>query len=126
MKHLTPFILAVAIAACSNVKASPTEVDTRLTDVAATSVTAERVADGVRVTNGSGKDIRLLVKNAHWLGLLAGCHHEPSSCTSLAARQSVVVKWSDVAGFNAGANQLEVWYWVSASDDQVGKVIRLD
>jgi hypothetical protein len=126
MKRLAPILVAVVIAACSTGKSSPTEADNRLTDVADNAVTAERVSEGVRVTNGSGANIRLLVKNAAWLGLLAGCHHEPSSCTLVGARQSVVVKWTDVAGFHSDAKQLEVWYWVAGSDEPIGKVIQLD
>ena len=125
MKRFSLLILALAISACSNGK-SVTEVDTRQSHLASTQVTAERVATGVRVTNGGGVEIRFLVKNAHWLGLLAGCHNEPSTCATLGAGESAVVKSEDIYGYSPSGNALEVWYWVKGVNDPAGKSIQLD
>ena len=127
MKRLTLTLLAAAaLSACTSEKPTVSDVDTRQSELSLTQVTATRVAEGVRVTNGTGVEIRFLVKNAGWLGLLAGCHNEPSSCTALAAGQSVVVKSADIYGNDAGTTTLEVWYWAKGSDDPAGKSIHVE
>jgi hypothetical protein len=126
MKRFTLAFLFLTIAACSNGNPSVTGVDTKQSQQLSNDVTAQRTPEGVRVTNGGGKDIRFLAKNAVWLGLLAGCHHEPNTCATLKVGQTTVVRFNDIFGFNESAAQLEVWYWVAGAGEPAGKVIQLD
>ena len=126
MKRLALIVLSVSLAACSIEKSAVTDVDTRQENGVENQVTAERVPDGVRVTNGSSVEIRYLVKNAAWLGLLAGCHNEPTTCATLGPGQSAVMKSASIYGHQPDANGLEVWYWVKGDSDTAGKSIYLD
>jgi hypothetical protein len=100
------FVALVGIAACDNQKSDPA-----LGPAAAESgnVTAERVTDGVRITNGSAATISYVVVNPEWLGLLASCRTAP--CPTIAAGASAVVPEASIYGFSASAPRLVVKYW---------------
>ena len=72
-------------------------------------VTAERVASGVKITNGSTARISYVVLNPTWLGLLASCR--TAECPTIAAGASVVVPESAIHGFSSSAAKLVVRYW---------------
>ena len=122
MKRILLLSLALSVLACS--ENSVTSVDTRQSSLTDTDVSAVRLADGIRLTNQSGKTIRFIAKNEAWLGLLAGCHHAPESCSTLASGQSVVIGTDDIVGYSPGAAVLEVWYWFDGSSEPAG-LIRL-
>ena|SRR5687767_9914800 len=72
-------------------------------------VTAERVGNGVKITNGSTARISYVVLNPNWLGLLASCR--TAECPTIAAGASVVVPESAIHGFSSSAAKLVVRYW---------------
>ena len=86
-------------------------------------VTAERVAGGVRITNGSGAAIKYLVVNPMWLGLLGSCAAEQAQCPQVGSGAAVTVTDDRIYGFSADARQLVVRYWVSGVTNADGTEI---
>ena len=107
MRHSLRILLAAALVACAPESKEPTAFDPNAAGTA--DVTAERVANGVKITNGSTSRISYVVVNPNWLGLLASCR--TVTCPSVAAGGSVVVPESEIHGFSADAPKLVVRYW---------------
>ena len=109
MKRSLRILLAAVVAssaACSREEIDPVTPGPSAVENA--NVTAERVANGVKITNGSTTRISYVVVNPNWLGLLASCR--TAECPTIAAGASVVVPESAIYGFAAGA-RLVVNYW---------------
>ena len=110
MTHSIKCLLAAALvttSACFKEIVDPAPLGPNVAGSA--TVTAERVANGVKIVNGSTSRISYVVVNPNWLGLLASCRTTP--CPSIASGASVVVPESDIYGFSASAPRLVVRYW---------------
>lgn len=106
MKHSLRILLAAALVACASEPKEPTTLGPNTAGNA--DVTAERVATGVKITNGSASKISYVVVNPNWLGLLASCR--TVACPTVAVGSSVVVPEAQIYGFEASA-KLVVRYW---------------
>jgi len=125
MKRILLLSFTLSVLACANEKAPVTAVETKRSSATNNDVTAARLADGIRLNNQGGTTIRYIARNEGWLGLLAGCHYEPSTCATLGAGKSVVITAADIHGFYDQAPALEVWYWEEGSNEPAPQSIRL-
>jgi hypothetical protein len=77
-------------------------------------VSAERVAGGIRVSNGTTAAIPYVVWDEGFLGLLGPCDREGKVCPLLEAGKSVTVN-EGAPGFS-GAGNAVVYWWSLDSD----------
>ena len=74
-------------------------------------VHAQIVQTGVRVLNATTSEIRIVVVNPHWLGLLASCNDPSSHCTALRPNAETFVPPSEIHGIEDEPSVLVVRYW---------------
>jgi hypothetical protein len=103
---------ALLLAACS--RNEQTTQSLGAAQVVAQGVTAERVAGGVRVSNGTSAAIPYVVWDEGFLGLLGPCDREGRVCPLLGAGKSVTVS-NGAPGFT-GAGNAVVYWWTLDSD----------
>ena len=83
-------------------------------------ILASQVGEGVRVTNLTDRPIAYAVWNRGWLALFGPCTEMGPSCPRLAPGASVIVPYSDIAGYDASATEASVRWWHVLSDGQGG------
>jgi hypothetical protein len=104
-------VAAMTLAACDTPKtAEPTPSPSAAQGAA---VRAERVTNGVRITNDANAAIKYAVVNPMWLGQIASCR--VNDCPTVAAGSAVVVPESAIHGFSASAPTLVVYYWLETT-----------
>ena len=74
-------------------------------------VHAQIVEGGVRVLNATNTEIRFVVVNPYWLGLLASCNAPSSQCSALRPNADEVVPPSRIHGIEGDPSVLVVRYW---------------
>jgi hypothetical protein len=82
-------------------------------------VHAQIVQTGVRVLNATTSEIRIVVVNPHWLGLLAPCNDPSSRCTVLRPNAETVVPPSEIHGIEDEPSVLVVRYWRTGDDNPI-------
>lgn len=82
-------------------------------------VHAQTVQTGVRVLNATSAEIRIVVVNPHWLGLLASCSDPSSSCTVLRPNAETVVPLSEIHGIDDASSALVVRYWRAGDESPI-------
>lgn len=92
-----------------------------VTAVQLDAMVAQRVAGGVRLTNHTGRAIAYAVWNVGWLALFAPCVDDAPACPRLADGASVVVPESEIGGYEAGAREAVVRWWVVVPDGAGGR-----
>ncbi|HEX6630964.1 MAG TPA: hypothetical protein VF048_07730 [Gemmatimonadaceae bacterium] len=93
----------------------------RAARVSADGVTAERVSDGVRLTNGTATEIGYLLVDRGWLALVAPCDVAgPPVCVGLAPGASRVIPESQIGGYSAATREIVVYWWSWVSDGAGG------
>lgn len=74
-------------------------------------VTVTREQAGIRVTNHTDQGVAYAISNPNWLGLLAICNDPEPACIRLQAGASVLVPFSEIQGFESGAEKITVHWW---------------
>lgn len=74
-------------------------------------ISVQRVAGGLRVTNGSTQVVAYAAWNRDFIGLFAPCVDTGPSCPRLTAGSSVVVADSQVTGAAQGMRTVFVRWW---------------
>jgi hypothetical protein len=74
-------------------------------------VHAQIVQGGVRVLNATNTDIRFVVVNPYWLGLIASCNAPTSQCSQLRPNADEIVPPSRIHGIEDDPSVLVVRYW---------------
>lgn len=103
-------LIALLVSACRAEVHRPTDQDDLLRQLGP-GVHAQVVQAGVRVLNATATEIRLVVVNPYWLGLLASCNAAGSSCTLLRPGAEVVVPLSEIHGIEDEPSVLVIRYW---------------
>jgi hypothetical protein len=122
---MTPKVSLVAsvllLAACSTNEQTTQSLGAA--QIISQGVTAERVAGGVRVSNGTASAISYVVWDEGFLGLVGPCDREGKVYPLLEAGKSVTVS-EGAAGFSGMGNAVVYW-WALDSDpaSQPNKVI---
>ena len=117
-RHLTAALLVLSLVACRSERptASP---DATTRSIVGSGVDAQRIANGVRVTNGTSSTIRFHVFNPGWLGLLRSCDDDSAGCLLLSPSTSRDVSEAQIYGLAPGANSLVVRYWTTGQTDPI-------
>ena len=110
MKRSVGLLVAVLLTACRAEFQRPSEQDDLLRQLGP-GVHAQIVRDGVRVLNATTTDIRLVVVNPYWLGLIAPCNISTAGCTYVPANADEIVPFSRVYGIEDEPSVLVVRYW---------------
>lgn len=97
-------VAVVAIAACR-----PEGISTDAALSGKVSVIREQA--GLRLTNHTDQGVAYAISNPDWLGLLAICNDPEPACIRLAAGESVLVPFTEVHGFDTGAEKITVHWW---------------
>lgn len=103
-------VLVASVAACRAEFNRPTEQVDLLRQLGP-GVHAQMVQGGVRVVNASTTEIRLVVVNPYWLGLIASCNGTSTGCTYLRPGAEEIVPLSRIYGIEDGPTELVVRYW---------------
>ena len=103
-------LVALVCTACRAELQRPEEQDDLLRQ-RGPGVHAQAVQTGVRVLNATSSEIRIVVVNPHWLGLLASCGDPSARCTVLRPNAETVVPLSEIHGMEDGSAVLVVRYW---------------
>jgi hypothetical protein len=82
-------------------------------------VRAQIVPTGVRVLNATTSEIRIVVVNPYWLGLLASCNDPSSHCTVLRPNAETVVPPSEIHGIEDEPSVLVVRYWRAGDENPI-------
>lgn len=83
-------------------------------------VEVERVAEGVRITNGTDQPLAYAVWASGFLGLFAPCTDTSPECARLAPAQSVIVLPQEITGMWEGETEAIVRWWRVVPDSQGG------
>ena len=120
MRPLRLTVLTLLLAtACGRDTTSPDAG--RTARVSADGVSAERVAEGVRLTNGTTSDIGYVVVDRGWLALVAPCDVAgPPVCVGLAPGATRVIPEAQIGGFTESTREIVVYWWSWASDGAGG------
>lgn len=110
MTRSIALVVAILLTACRAEIHRPTEQDDLLRQLGP-GVHAQIVQGGVRVLNATGTEIRFVVVNPHWLGLLAPCNAAASHCWQLPPNGEEVVPPSRIYGIEDDPTVLVVRYW---------------
>ena len=116
-RHLTAALLVLSCACRSERPTGSPDVGTK--SVVGSGVEAQRIANGVRVTNGTSSTIRFHVVNPGWLGLLRSCDDDSAGCLLLSPSTARDVSEAQIYGLEPGANSLVVRYWTSGQTDPI-------
>lgn len=82
-------------------------------------VHAQIVQTGVRVLNATTSEIRIVVVNPHWLGLLASCNDPSSRCTALGPNAETIVPTAEIHGIEDEPSVLVVRYWRAGDENPI-------
>jgi hypothetical protein len=110
MTRSVAVLVAILLAACRAEIHRPAEQEDLLRQLGA-GVHAQIVQGGVRVLNATNTDIRFVVVNPYWLGLLASCNAPASQCSQLRPNAEEVVPPSQIHGIEDSPSVLVVRYW---------------
>lgn len=119
MRALTAVLLALCIpvAGCER---TPPAVTATTGSPSTAAVTAEPVADGVRITNGTATGVAFVVVDPTWLGLLVQCDTPGPDCIRLPAGGSIVVPRAEMHGVTSATTDVEVRTWRVVPDASGG------
>jgi hypothetical protein len=122
MRPLRLTILTLLLAtACGRDGTAPEA--SRASRVSMDGVTAERVAGGVRLTNGTATEIGYLAVDRGWLALVAPCDVAgPPVCVGLAPGAARVIPESQIGGYTAATREIVVYWWSWVGDGAGGTV----
>ena len=123
MTRFLPVAVAVFVAACRAEFQRPAEQEDLLRQLGP-GVHAQVVSGGVRVVNATTTEIRLVVVNPYWLGLLASCNADGSNCTVLRPGAEEVVPTSSIHGLEDDPSVLVVRYWRPGDEMPTEVVVR--
>ena len=110
MTRSIAFLVAFLAIACRSEIHRPEEQEDLLRQLGA-GVHAQIVEGGVRVLNATNTEIRFVVVNPYWLGLLASCNAPSSQCSQLRPNADEVVPPSRIHGIEDDPSVLVVRYW---------------
>lgn len=82
-------------------------------------VHAQVIQGGVRILNATPTEIRLVVVNPHWLGLLASCNSAGSTCTLLRPGAEEVEPNARIYGLEDDPSVLVVRYWRPGDENPI-------
>lgn len=115
MTRSTALVVAILLTACRAEFHRPDERDDLLRQ-RGPGVHAQIVQAGVRVLNATNGEIRFVVVNPHWLGLLAPCNAPASQCWQLGPNAEETVPPSGIYGIEDDPTVLVVRYWRAGDD----------
>lgn len=110
MTRSVAFMVAVLLTACRAEIHRPAEQEDLLRQRGA-GVHAQVVEGGVRVLNATNTEIRFVVVNPYWLGLIASCNAPSSQCSLLRPNAEEVVPPARIHGIEDDPSVLVVRYW---------------
>lgn len=110
MTRSVALLVATLLAGCRPEVHRPVEREDLLRQLGA-GVHAQVVLGGVRVLNATNTEIRFVVVNPYWLGLLVPCNAPSSQCAQLPPNAEEVVPPSRIYGIEDDPSVLVVRYW---------------
>lgn len=110
MTRSIALLVAILLTACRAEIHRPAEREDLLRQLGP-GVHAQIVQGGVRVLNATSTQIRFVVLNPHWLGLIASCNAPSAQCSQLAPNADEVVPPSRIYGIEDQPSVLVVRYW---------------
>lgn len=118
MTRSVALVVAVMVTACRAEFHRPQEREDLLRQLGP-GVHAQIVPAGVRVLNATPTQIRFVVVNPHWLGLLAPCTAPASHCWQLPPNAEETVPPDRIYGIEDDPTVLVVRYWRSGDDTPI-------
>ena len=115
MTRSVALVVAILLGACRAEVHRPAEQEDFLRQLGA-GVHAQIVHGGVRVLNATTTEIRFVVVNPYWLGLIASCSAPSAQCARLGPNADEVVPLSRVLGIEDDPPVLVVRYWRPGDD----------
>lgn len=113
--RLAATAIALVAAACGD---SPSESPG--TQFAIAGVEVVRVAEGIRITNGTDQPLAYAVWARGFLGLFAPCVQTSSTCPRLAAGATLLVSRDQIDGIWDGETEAIVRWWRVVPDGRGG------
>jgi hypothetical protein len=118
MTRSVALLVAILLTACRAEIHRPAEQEDLLRQLGA-GVHAQIVQGGVRVLNATTTEIRFVVVNPHWLGLIASCNASSSQCAQLRPNAEEVIPPSRIYGIEDEPSVLVVRYWRPGDENAI-------